>query len=151
MKLKIKTLFLFAFLISQFTYAKQSIIYPGVYQATINSIKAAHKTVLTIDVWAGFQRQFIVTLPHLEVPIADKKAPICQLKLIKEGLKYTKKQIKGADKIEVRDIKMDDSTKKNATAEIYLDGKKLSKQLLAKHYARPDSIEKNKVWCSDEK
>lgn len=151
MNLKIKTLFLFAILISQLTYAKQSLVYSGVYKATINSVKAAHKAVLTIDVWAGFQRQFIVTLPHLAIPIADKDAPICQLKLIKEGLKYTKNQIQYADKIEVRDIRMDDSTKKNATAEIYVDGKKLSKQLLAKHYARPDSIEKNKVWCSDEK
>lgn len=149
--MKIITVCIFVLTAWQNSFAKQSLVYPGVYQATINSVKSANKIVLTIDVWAGFQRQFEIQLPHISIPSPDKNAPMCQLKLIKEGLKFTKNRIDVAEKIEVRNISMSDSTKKLGRAEIYLDDKKLSTQLLAKHFARPDSIEKTKVWCSDEK
>jgi len=150
MKIMTVPLFLFILLTSSLSEAKQSSVYPGVYQATINSIKATNKIVLTIDVWAGFQRQFIVTLPHLNIPIASKNAPMCQLKLIKAGFKYTKKLINSAKKIETKNIKMQDSTTKMASAEIYLDDKKLSTQLIKKNYARSDKIKHSKPWCSDE-
>ena len=118
-----KKLYVFIIIVAilnfQNSMARESSVYPGLYQATIKKVAASNKIKLAIDVWAGYQRQILITLPHLDIPKPYKDAPECHLKLIYDGLKFTKNKINQAQKIEVKNIKMEDSTTNLGSAEIY--------------------------------
>jgi hypothetical protein len=130
--------------------AKESVVYPGVYKANVKSVSSAVKVTLSIDVWSGYQRQFIIEIPKIVVPELNEKSQECEKRIVKDGLKFTKDFIKNAKEIEVYDIKMTDSSSNKGKAEIYADKRLLSEALLKKGLVRSIKIDKNKAWCSDE-
>ncbi len=130
--------------------AKESTVYPGIYKAKINSVISAIKMKLSIDVWSGYQRQFIIEIPQIVIPELNEESLECEKKIVSDGLKFTKNFINNAKEVEVYDIKMSDSSSNKGKAEIYADKQLLSKALLKKSLARSIKIDKNKAWCSDE-
>ena len=130
--------------------AKESVVYLGVYKADVKSVSSAINLTLSIDVWSGYQRQFIIEIPQITIPELNEESLECEKKIVSNGLKYTINFIEKADEIEVYDIKMTDSSSNKGKAEIYADKRLLSQALLKKGLARSIKVDKNKVWCTDE-
>ena len=130
--------------------AKKSMVYSGSYEAQIKTVVSANKVKMLVSVWPGFDRFFEVTLPNIDVPEMYEEAPSCHIKLMNDAKKYTQKFLRNSERVELRGIKMEDSTSENATSNIYNEETTLSDELLKKGYARSNSIAKDVVWCVDE-
>jgi len=130
--------------------ARESIVYGGSYDADIKAIKAANIINLSVDVWAGYARNFDIKLANIDVPEAYDEAPACHLKLMDDSLKFTKSFIRNAKELKVHKIAMEDSTKIYGSAEIHNEKTSLSKELVKKGFARSNKIPKETPWCQDE-
>jgi hypothetical protein len=149
MKLHYQIILLLLSLSTQ-AFSKENMVYAGNFDAKIKTVLATNKVYINADVWPGYDRNFLITLRNVDVPEPFDKAPVCHMRLIEEGKKFTRKFIRNAEKLEVHGISMKDSSKEKGIANIY-DGKTtLGEALIKKGYARSSSIVKDTVWCSDE-
>ena len=130
--------------------SRESMVYGGIYDADIKSIKAANVVNLNIDVWAGYARNFDIKLANVDVPEPYDEAPDCHLKLMEDSLKFTKSFIRNAKELKVHKIAMEDSMKIYGSAEIHNEKTSLSKELLKKGFARSNKVTKETPWCEDE-
>jgi len=127
---------------------KESMVYEGSYSAVLKSVKAANLIELTAQVWSGYDRFFRITLPGIQVPEMTEEAPICQKALAAKALQFSKAYLKRAQKIDVRSIRMEDSTRPDGHAMIVTEAGSLADQLLKKGLARPDTAKADEPWCS---
>lgn len=121
--------------------------YPGKYKSTLISVEAANIVYLSVDVWAGYPRNFRITLPNIAVPVNHPKAPVCQIELIQKALDFTNEFMANAQSIEVKDLKMENTGEEDAVTNVYTDQGSLASELTKEGLARPASVDVTKPWC----
>jgi len=123
--------------------------YPGVYPIYVMSVKDAKSFHVNAAVWPGFQREFDITVPGIDIPSDSIKAPACEQALAAKAKAYTEAFFKNAERPELHNIAMADTTKDAAESEAFSEEGSLIDALIAKGYARPTGTEAAKPWCQD--
>jgi hypothetical protein len=144
---KYKYIAILTLLVSISANAKLFNAYPGKYDATLMQIEAANVIDLYVEVWSGYPRDLRITLPGIEVPKDEPKAPECQSKLVQQAMDFTREFISNAKHIKVIDIRMENTADQDAVSEIGTEKGSLGAALLRKGLARPISSKNNKPWC----
>lgn len=83
------------------------------------------------------------------MPEDTRDAPVCQRELAAKAMTVTQDFLANAEKIEVHDIKMENSGSEEAIAPIFTDKGGLGEALIAEGLARPDSVDPSEPWCAD--
>lgn len=123
--------------------------YPGVYPIFVMEVKDAKSFHANAAVWPGFQREFDITMPGIDIPSNSIKAPACEQELAAKGKAFTEAFFKKAERPELHNIAMADATKPAAVSEAFSEEGSLIEALVAKGYARPSGTDADKPWCED--
>lgn len=121
--------------------------YPGKKQVKLVSIEAANILVINFETWPGYGKTLKIKLPDLVLPGSSAKPSLCELKLAKKALKFTKSYLKSLKKVTVEDMRMETSADNNAISPIYTSKGSLAQGLIKKGLARSSSTKSNKPWC----
>jgi hypothetical protein len=123
--------------------------YPGVYPIYVMNVKDARSFHVNAAVWPGFQREFDITMPGVDIPSDSIKAPACEQALAAKAKAFTEAFFKKAERPELHNIAMADTTKEAAVSEAFSEEGSLIEALIAKGYARPSTTEASTPWCED--
>lgn len=123
--------------------------YPGVYPVYVMEVKDAKSFHLNAAVWPGFQREFDVTMPGIDIPSNSIKAPACEQALAAKAKAFTEAFFKKAERPELHNIAMADTTKDAAVSEAFSEEGSLIEALVTKGYARRSGTDTDKPWCQD--
>ena len=123
--------------------------YPGKRQVRLVAVNAPETVVVNFETWPGFQRNFRVTVPGLDVPEDTPNAPDCQRELAARALAFTRHFLSNAKKIFIQDISMENSASEDATSPILTEKGSLAEALIKEGLARPDSVDPREPWCGE--
>lgn len=123
--------------------------YPGVYPVYVMEVKDAKSFHLNAAVWPGYQREFDITMPGIDIPSNSIKAPACEQALAAKAKAFTEAFFKKAERPELHNIAMADTTKDAAVSEAFSEEGSLIEALVAKGYARRSGTDIDKPWCQD--
>lgn len=129
--------------------AEPFVAYPGVYPSFVSAVQNAKKFRVRSAVWPGFQREFVITLPGIDIPSDSIKAPACEQKLAAEAKAFTEAFFKNADNTELHNIEMETTKGEDAVAHAFTEEGSLVDALIAKGYARPTGTDTDKPWCEE--
>lgn len=129
--------------------AASFVAYPGVYPIAVIEVRDAKTFYVNAAVWPGFERNFVITQPGIDIPSNAVRAPACEQKLAAKAKAFTESFFKGADTSEVRNIEMADTASENAVAVAYTEQGSLVDALLEKGFARPSTTDPSTPWCAD--
>ncbi|PIQ36694.1 MAG: hypothetical protein COW59_11250 [Lysobacterales bacterium CG17_big_fil_post_rev_8_21_14_2_50_64_11] len=129
--------------------AQSFVAYPGIYPIAVIEVRDAKTFYVNAAVWPGFERNFVITQPGIEIPSDGIRAPACEQKLAAKAKAFTESFFKGAESSEVHNIEMADTASENAVAVAYTEQGSLVDALLEKGFARPSSTDPATPWCSD--
>lgn len=129
--------------------AASFVAYPGVYPIAVIEVRDAKTFYVNAAVWPGFERNFVITQPGIDIPSNAVRAPACEQKLAAKAKAFTESFFKGADSSEVRNIEMADTASENAVAVAYTERGSLVDALLEKGFARPSTTDPSTPWCTD--
>lgn len=129
--------------------AASFVAYPGVYPIAVIEVRDAKTFYVNAAVWPGFERNFVITQPGIDIPSNAIRAPACEQKLAAKAKAFTESFFKGADSSEVRNIEMADTASENAVAVAYTEQGSLVDALLEKGFARPSTTDPATPWCVD--
>lgn len=121
--------------------------YPGTYPAKVMTVETASRVVVEVPVWTGFVRTFKITVPGIVVPRDDRKAPRCERALAKQAKQFTESFLAQTTKVQARDIRMEDSGKEDAKADVHTDMGSLADALIKNGFARPEGSPAE-PWCN---
>ena len=129
--------------------AASFIAYPGVYPIAVIEVRDAKTFYVNAAVWPGFERNFVITQPGIDIPSDGIRAPACEQKLAAKAKAFTQSFFKGAESSEVHNIEMADTASENAVAVAYTEQGSLVDALLEKGFARPSGTDPATPWCSE--
>lgn len=139
----------FALTASAPALAASFVAYPGVYPIAVIEVRDAKTFYVNAAVWPGFERNFVITQPGIDIPSDAIRAPACEQKLAAAAKAFTEAFFKGADSSEVHNIEMADTASENAVAVAYTEQGSLVDALLEKGYARKSGTDPAAPWCSE--
>lgn len=123
--------------------------YPGVYPIYVMNVKDARSFRVNAAVWPGFQREFDITMSGIDIPSDSIKAPACEQALAANAKAFTEAFFKRAERPELHNIAMADTSKEAAVSEAFSEEGSLIEALVAKGYARPSTTDAAEPWCED--
>lgn len=129
--------------------AQSFVAYPGVYPIAVIEVRDGKTFYVNAAVWPGFERNFVITQPGVDIPSNNIRAPACEQKLAAKAKAFTEAFFKGADFSEVHNIEMADTSSENAVAVAYTERGSLVDALLEKGLARPAGTDSATPWCTD--
>lgn len=139
-----------SFLLTSWSAAAEPFVaYPGVYPSFVSNVQNAKKFRVVSAVWPGFRREFVITLPGIDIPSDSIKAPACEQKLAAEAKAFTETFFKNADNTELHNIEMETTKSDDAVAHAFTEEGSLVDALIAKGYARPTGTDADKAWCEE--
>ena len=127
--------------------AGEYVAYPGIYPVRVMAVESASRIVVEVPVWTGFTRVFTVTIPGVAVPRDFSGAPQCERDLAIRAKKFTESFLAHPAKVQVRDIRMQDSADEDAVAAMQTDAGSLADALRKQGFARPIGESAATPWC----
>jgi len=127
--------------------AEPYIAYPGPTRAEVDAIETPMVVHIQAETWPGFRRAFRITLPGIQVPEDIPDAPACQREMAQRALAFTKTFLKDGGRVEVRDIRMQNTAVADGEAHLYTRQGSLAAALEAAGLARPSTVDPDQPWC----
>ena len=112
--------------------------FPGKIQVSVVSVDAPSEIVVSYETWPGFRRNTLIKLPGID---------ICEREKAAKAMEFTQQFIGEAEKIFVKDMRMETSASEEAYSDILTNHGSLSQALKAEGLARPDSVAPDTSWC----
>src|SRR3546814_19424334 len=79
----------FALTASAPALAASFVAYPGVYPIAVIEVRDAKTFYVNAAVWPGFERNFVITQPGIDIPSNAIRAPACGQKLAAKAKAFT--------------------------------------------------------------
>lgn len=121
--------------------------FPGKIQVSVVSVDAPSEIVVSYETWPGFRRNTLIKLPGIDIPKDTPQSDDCEREKAAKAMEFTQQFIGEAEKIFVKDMRMETSASEEAYSDILTNHGSLSQALKAEGLARPDSVAPDTSWC----
>lgn len=129
--------------------AVEFVPYPGKREVTLVSVDAPDRARVTFDTDAtGFFRTLSIQLPGIVVARDTPQADECERAAAQRALGFTEAFLNAAEKIYVKDMRMENSADEEAVSPLLTNKGSLSSALIKEGLARPDTVDPDKSWCA---
>lgn len=126
--------------------------YPAKREASLVRVEAPDVIVVTFDTdMVGFTRALAIHLPGIVIARDTPQADACEREAAAKALGFTQDFLANANKIYVKDVRMENSADEDAVSPILTDKGSLSAALIKEGLARPDSVDPDTPWCGQKK
>lgn len=121
--------------------------FPGKLAVKLLDVEAPNIILVNFETWPGFARSVRIILPGIVVPADTPQADDCEREKAARAMEFARQFVTGADKIYVRDMRMETSADEQAYSDILTDQGGLSQALKREGLARADSVAPDTSWC----
>lgn len=115
--------------------------------AKLLTVKSASVIQVEAETWPGFKRSFDISLADIQLPQNAPTASLCERKLADKALTFVRDFLSGADRIEIKDMTMENSAQQEAEADVVTDKGSLVQALLDNGLARSAEADPSSSWC----
>jgi len=130
-------------------HAVEFVPYPGKREVTLVSVEAPDRARVTFNTDAtGFFRTLSIQLPGIVVAADTPQADECERAAAQRALGFTEAFLNGAEKIYVKDMRMENSADEEAISPLLTNKGSLSSALIEEGLARSDTVDPDKSWCA---
>ncbi len=134
--------------LSTMAMADEFVPYMGKREATLVRVDAPNLIVVTFDTDAiGFFRTIRVRLPGIVIARNTPQADDCEREAAQKALAFTQKFLADAEKIYIKDMRMQNSADEEGISPILTNNGSLSAALIKEKIARSDSVDPDVPWC----
>jgi len=134
--------------LSTMVIADEFVPYMGKREATLVRVDAPNLIVVTFDTDAiGFFRTIRVRLPGIVIARDTPQADDCEREAAQKALAFTQKFLADAEKIYIKDMRMQNSADEEGISPILTNKGSLSAALIKEKIARSDSVDSDVPWC----
>lgn len=134
--------------LSVFSVQAEYVPYPGRLPVAIQQVESAGAINVSLETWPGFRRSLTIVLPGIVIAGDRPRASACERELAAQALSYTRGFVEEAEQLYVNDMRMETSADTRAFSDLLdQDGGSLSRQLVERGLARPETIAADTPWC----